>query len=588
MATDPIIQEIKEKIDIVEMIGEYLPVKRAGTNFKANCPFHNEKTPSFMISRDRGFWHCFGCGESGDVFAFLQKHEGLSFPEVLKILAERTGVRLPEKRDLVQVDREAKQRDDLVSINELAAKFYHQSLLRSQSGKIARDYLTKRGLNDETIKKWQIGFAPDDWHILENFLKTRGISQSLALSSGLLVRGEKGKIYDRFRFRVMFPFFDQFGRVVGFTGRTLDSSDQAKYVNSPESIVYHKGKLLFGYYFAKKAIRTEDRAVIVEGNIDCISSYQAGVENVVASSGTALTSDQLNILKRLTSNLVFALDADKAGLIAMRKALEPALALGFNIYIADLQGKKDPDELIQVDLKAWKASVGSAVYFLDYIYNLIFKDVKPSDLEGSRKAAKDYLAVVKLVSDPIARAQEAKRVSERLNVPIEPILEFLGKAPTTAKSEQKNAAKPKVGVRNRVEKLVEKILALALVNVEFAESIKKQFRASDFSTLAPIFPYVIKSIPEDSKYSDQLALLRFVGEEEWRRLKEEYTEEQKLIEQFEYMCAGLKELNLQEEMRLLTSELADKERMGDKQAVKDLRLKFRELSNQLSQIKRIS
>src|SRR3989338_766530 len=345
---DNTVQEIKERIDVADVIGEYVHLRRAGTNLKGLCPFHSEKPPSFMVNRDRGVWRCFGCGEGGDVFAFLQKHESLTFPETLKILADKAGVKLPERQVGQNYDREAQIRDELLQINELAARFYHEALLRSKSGEVAREYLNKRGLSEETIKKWQLGFAPDDWHQLENFLVKKGFAREKMVQAGLLVRNQGqvyddprsgyeksggaaathrkaaqtpptqggGRTYDRFRFRITFPLVDHHGRIVGFTARALGDEDgaqsgspsaawgKAKYINSPETSIYHKGRMLYGYYFAKKAVRQADKIVMVEGNMDCISSQQAGVENVAASSGTALTPDQLSLISRLTKNLI--------------------------------------------------------------------------------------------------------------------------------------------------------------------------------------------------------------------------------------------------------------------------------------------
>src|SRR3989344_1854542 len=442
---DPIVQEIKEKIDIAEVIGEYVHLRRAGVNVKGLCPFHSEKTPSFMVNRDRGVWRCFGCGEGGDVFSFLQKHEGLTFPEVLKILADKAGIPQPERTafEKIEYDREAQMRDELLQINELAAKFYHEALLRSQSGQVAREYLQQRGLKDETIKKWQLGFAPDDWHQLETFLTKRGFNKENAVQAGLLARGQGGQVYDRFRFRITFPLLDHYGRAVGFTSRTLSQDEhgpletdrpeavvaapkagrsltgQAKYVNSPETAVYHKSKVLYGYYFAKKAIRAADSIVVVEGNMDVIASHQAGVENVVASSGTALTPDQLNLISRLTKNMIFAFDADKAGLAATRRALEIALQQGFNVRIAQMAGAKDPDELIKQDVNLWQRALAEAPNFLDFSFDLIFGTIKSNDKEGLRKAAKDYLQLIDLVEDSLTQAQESRRVAEKLDVPVD-------------------------------------------------------------------------------------------------------------------------------------------------------------------------
>jgi DNA primase len=586
---DPIIQEIKSRIDIAEVIGEYIPLKRAGVTLKANCPFHSEKSPSFTVNRERGIWHCFGCGEGGDVFAFIQKHEGLSFPEVLKILANRAGVILPEKRDMTQATKETAIREELLAVNQLAADFYHQALLKSQSGAIARDYVAHRGLNADTITQWKIGFAPDSFHHLLDFLRQRGVTDRVAIAAGLAASGDRGA-YDRFRLRVMFPFLDQYGRVVGFTGRTLsDSGKEAKYINSPETPIYHKGSFLFGFYVAKQAIRKNDLAVVVEGNLDCISSYQAGVQHVVASSGTALTLDQLNLLKRVTSNVVFALDGDQAGQTATRRAMELALSAGFTVRVADLGEAKDPDELIAQDPKLWQKAVTTAPSFLDHSFNSAFANIPASNLELLRKAAQQHLEVVSLASDSIIQAQEARRVAEKLSVPVDAILTALKKKPAAAaspgnshnKPEQK---KPARRPKTRREMLEERIVGIGMVNPRLRAVRDTILSDADFITIPAHF---IVSGPPSGEQSDEevysRSLLEFIGQEELARLGQEYEDEDRLEASYTQLCRELKTLAIKEKMKELSIQIAQSEKSGDIAQAMNLKNqlgRFVELSDQ--------
>jgi DNA primase len=285
---NPILQEVKDRLNIADIIAGYIPIKKAGVNFKALCPFHHEKTPSLQISPQKQIWHCFGCGEGGDAFGFVMKYENIDFKEALKLLADKAGVKLPEYRPADP--KEQSERELLLRINDFAARFYHEILIKNQLGAAALEYLKNRGLTEGTINQWQIGFAPEDFHVLERALAQKKVSAQDLVLAGVSAKNERGQIYDRFRGRITFPIFDYFGNAVGFSARILiDDGKSAKYVNSPETSVYSKSKILFGLNFAKETIRKQDEAVVVEGQMDCISLHQGGFKNVVASSGTALT-----------------------------------------------------------------------------------------------------------------------------------------------------------------------------------------------------------------------------------------------------------------------------------------------------------
>ena len=301
------VDEIKSKVDIVEIIQEYIQLKPAGANWKAPCPFHNEKTPSFMVSRDKQIFHCFGCGEGGDIFTFVQKIENIDFPEALKILAEKAGVKL-KKIDPTLVSQKTK----LMDICHLAAEFFHKALTSSKEGQISRDYIAKRKLSPQTLADFKIGYAPDSWDLLLNLLRKKGYKDNDIFLAGLVVKNDRGQLYDRFRQRLMFPIFDQHGNIVGFTGRILDASKEnqgGKYVNTPQTLIYNKSLIAYGLDKAKSEIKKQDLVVVVEGNMDVIASHQAGIKNVIASSGTALTLEQLKILQRYSNNLALAFDA---------------------------------------------------------------------------------------------------------------------------------------------------------------------------------------------------------------------------------------------------------------------------------------
>ncbi|OGZ34602.1 MAG: DNA primase, partial [Candidatus Portnoybacteria bacterium RBG_13_41_18] len=337
MPSSPI-DEIKSRIDILELVGSYITLAKAGRNWRARCPFHNERTPSFVVSPERQIWHCFGCGAGGDIFGFVKQIEGVEFGDALRILARRAGVVLKRQDPAIQT-----QRKRLYEVCELAAKFYEKQI-ESKIGQKAFQYLIKeRGLKKETIKNWRLGWAPDDWNTLSDFLRQRGFLEQEIFDSGLIIKKDPSTgsgynvrdNYDRFRSRIMFPIFDIQGQVVGFAGRIFGKEDLnvGKYINTPQTILYDKSRLLYGLNFGKLDIRQSNACVFVEGNLDVIMSQQAGIKNTVASSGTALTIAHLQIIRRYAENLIFSFDTDAAGDNATLRSIELALENDFNIKI---------------------------------------------------------------------------------------------------------------------------------------------------------------------------------------------------------------------------------------------------------------
>lgn len=418
---NPQIDEIKSKIDIVDLISEYTALKPAGTNWKARCPFHNEKTPSFMVSRDKQIWHCFGCGEGGDIFEFVQKIENIEFGEALRLLADKAGVKL-KKVNLEEVSQKTKLQDLL----KIAANFFHLALLKSQEGQIARDYIAKRELKPDIVADFKIGYAPDSWDKLLNFLIKKGYKQNDILLSGLVVKNDKGQLYDRFRQRLMFPIFDQHGAVVGFTGRILDEKKQdqgGKYVNTPQTAIYNKSLVIYGLDKAKNEIKKKDLAVIVEGNMDVIASHQAGIENVVASSGTALTQEQLKLLKRYTNNIALSFDADLAGQTAAERGIDIALALGFNIKVIQLpkeiNGKaiKDPDDCIKQGNDYWQKAIDNAISIIDFYIDKVFSKYNKDIPEQRKEITNKLFKQIAKLPDRVEQDFYLSKLAQKLDVP---------------------------------------------------------------------------------------------------------------------------------------------------------------------------
>lgn len=425
------VQDIKGRLDIVDVVSEYIPLKPGGSGaFKANCPFHQEKTPSFYVSRPRQSWHCFGCDQGGDAISFVMRMEGMEFREAIELLAQKTGVVLP-KFD----GEKASHRKRLHEVNDLAMRFFRASLQNLPAADHARAYLIKRGVDDLTADLFQIGYAPDSWDSLTNALRSKEVTEAELVEAGLVGKREKGTgVYDRFRNRLMFPIADVHGNIVGFTGRILtDSKEEAKYVNTPETPVYRKSAILYGLDKAKGEIRRQDLAVIVEGNMDVVGSHQFGVTHVVASSGTALTSEQLALIKRFTTNLAIAFDQDNAGNAATLRGLDLARAQDFNIKVITLppEAGKDPDDAVRKNPELWKQAIKDAVGIMDWIYRNAFRNRSTASPEDKKQIARDILVEVKRIADPVERDHWVKKLAKDLDVGEQALRDAMVRVPTT-------------------------------------------------------------------------------------------------------------------------------------------------------------
>lgn len=420
-------EQIKAKLSIAEVIGSYVKLEKAGGNFKARCPFHNEKTPSFYVSPSRDSYHCFGCNRGGDIFTFVQEIEGLDFLGSLEVLARRAGV------ELKPVDVKARgESDRLHAVLEEAAKFYHTNLLQNSE---AKEYLKKRKITEETVRSFRLGYSQPDWGTLYDHLKQKGFSDDEIEKTGLSIRTSQsvrhagGRFYDRFRGRVMFPLNDQSGRPVGFSGRILvpnKEREEAKYINSPQTALYDKSRILFGYDKAKQEIRRQDFCVLVEGQMDLISSHQAGVKNCVAVSGTALTAHHLNLVKRLSDNLVMAFDGDTAGISAARKGIDLALSLGMEVKIALLPDGLDPADLVAQDEASWARAVATATNVIDfYLAALARKGYDPRTL--NKKIAEEVLPYVARLGNIIDQAHFIGKIAAFVGTKEEPVWDELKK-----------------------------------------------------------------------------------------------------------------------------------------------------------------
>lgn len=462
-------EQIRERVDVVDLVGEYLTLKGAGQgSFKTICPFHGEKTPSFYVNRQKQIWHCFGCDKGGDIFSFIMEMEGVEFPEAMQILGKKAGVELP-KYDRKSSDRNAR----LKSINGFAEKVYRK-YLEAESGKITRDYLEKRGISEALAEKFGLGYAPKSWDALIGMASKKKIGSAELMEAGLALRskGGTGNVIDRFRHRLMVPLRDHHGNTVGFTGRVLDPEDSPKYMNSPQTPVYDKGAILFGLDLAKTAIKVERAVVVVEGNLDVVASHKAGVENIVASSGTALTDRQINLLKRYTSTLIFSFDADAAGFDAARRGMQLASKLGCDVRVASIPPElgKDPDDVVQSDPEAWRRIVSEHVDKMQFFFDRLVAGVDRNDVQAKKVAGKEFLPEVASIADKIEREHWTKRFAETVDVPIETVRDMVGqfsgekRAKPVQKAKEAPAPTSEQTKPFAIDKTMELLFSLALLS----------------------------------------------------------------------------------------------------------------------------
>ncbi len=417
MASDTV-QQVKDRLSISDVVSHYVKLERAGSTLRARCPFHAEKTPSFFVSPERGTFHCFGCNEGGDIFTFTEKIEGLDFKGALKVLAEKAGVPLvfekQEKKD---------ERDRLYEIMEVATIFYISRLSRE-----ARQYLEARGVTSETIQEFRLGYAGGAWSELSDFLRDKKYTEVEIVEAGLAKKNERGSLLDKFRNRIMFPIADPAGRVVAFSGRLFLPPDSGattkkdgefeppKYLNSPETPLFHKSRTLYGFDKAKVAMRKVSCAVLVEGQMDLVMSHQVGWSNTVAVSGTAFTDDHARLLKRMTDNLVLALDADQAGIKAAARAARAALSVGLNVKVARLPQGLDPaDLLLQQGQDAWREAIRDAKDIITFLLDVL-EESSPQKDRFRRSVETAVLPFLSEVQSPIALAQYIKEIAQRLDV----------------------------------------------------------------------------------------------------------------------------------------------------------------------------
>lgn len=496
------IEEIKERLDIVSVVQEYVPsLKKSGRNYFGLCPFHQEKSPSFSVNSELGMFKCFGCGEGGDAIKFLEKIEGLDFPHALENAAKRVGITLVKNTN-PKFAKERAKKQRILEANTLTAQYFNFLLTKHKNGEIAREYAKKRKLTAHSIETYKLGFAPVGFENLKSFLLKRGFELKDLVELGLLVE-KNNRIYDKFRNRLMFPIMDHQGEIVGFSGRAIDKNEKGpKYLNSPETPVYNKSKLLYGLYQAKETVRKEDFAIIVEGNIDIITSYQAGVKNIVAPLGTALTEDQLKLLKRYCSKIYLSFDTDSAGQRALLRSLELAEKVGLQTLAIDIGEYQDVDEMITSG-GDWQKIVSKAKPVIDFLIKTLSKNYNLEDSRQKSEFVKQILTYITKIENDIEIADYIEKLSKKSNVDRETLLEQLKKTPS---GQNFNTPEDKSKQIKQVFKLDEETYLMALIaqHSQWKESAKavdpvKIFQ-NEKNTI--LFNHILKDKSVPSEFED--------------------------------------------------------------------------------------
>jgi len=600
---DGVVDQIKQKLDIVEVLGEYIRLAKAGRNWKARCPFHSERTPSFMVSQERQIWHCFGCGLGGDIFAFVKQIEGVEFADALRILARRAGVLLKKQDPQVQ-----SQKKRLYEICELAAKFYSVQLEKSLPGKKAGKYLSERGLKTQTIKNWRLGFAPDDSRALSDFLKSRGYNDEEIFQAGLTVKPETTETktinyklktnYDRFRSRIMFPIFDIAGQVVGFAGRIFGTKqeDIGKYINTPQTELYNKSQILYGLNFAKTELRQKNVCIFVEGNLDVIMSHQAGVKNTVASSGTALTDDHLKIIKRYTDNILFAFDADQAGQNATRRSIELALTHDFLIKVI-LMKDKDPANIIKKNPDEWEGSISQAKSIMDFYFSNTLSQFTNQTQEGRRGIKKMLLPFIKAIVGKTEQSEWLRELGRILKADEKDLMADLQKIKLSpdsykAQSQETDSDATISEPKTRLDCLEERFLGLCLNNPGHVQNIT-DICETDFQNekLGQIF-CALKKLPELEDSQNTISHLNKLLPAELKiqmeylslKIEQEPVGDIEIPEEIETCKKELKRCRIKQQLLSLSYEIKNIQASGKKVEIKNLLEKFSQLSSQLKSL----
>ena len=590
--TNTPVDDIKNRLDVVDLIQGYIRLQKAGRNYKAPCPFHSEKTPSFMVSPERQQWKCFGCGKGGSIFDFIMEMEGVEFGDALKILAQRAGV------ELKKVDPKLKtERTRIYEISQLANLFFVKQLEASKAGKEMHKYLADRGLKKESIRDWQVGYAPNQWRSLKDFLNKQGYPNEEIVKAGLAVKTDKKGIgdgfYDRFRDRIMFPIKDINGVVVGFTGRENPNNPDermGKYINTPSTLIYDKYRILYGLDKAKLNIKKNDFCLMVEGQTDVIMSHQAGFPNAIATSGTALTPDQLKIIKRYTENLAMAFDTDLAGETATKRGIDLALQLGFNTKVINLPDNQDPAEYIKKNPSLWGKAIKNAQELIEFYLDTAFARNDFKTARGKKEISGSVLPIIKKINNKVEQAHWLQEAAKRLQVQEIALTEEMDKIKEVdldiPSTEEKIVNTP-----NKADHLEEYTLGLILTdNSSFKGCGKEPCYLFTNSDLEEIFKVLKKSKSKKinlknlkKKLPDHLVnrVDEITFKMEAQNVLNEDTDEFEPGKEAKFCFSQLKKRYYQEKLNGLNLAIKEAESKKDEKTLKKLTNEFNNLSKEI-------
>ncbi len=572
---EDIIAQILDRNDIVETIAGYIPLHKAGRNFKALCPFHSEKTPSFIINAEKQIFYCFGCHVGGNVISFVMKQENMTFPEAARMLADRAGIRIPASGD----DKSRNLRETIFQINDEACAFFHANLLKASSAgaRSAQNYLKKRGVDLNTVKAFRLGYALAGWDFLLKYLRSKGYSLRMIENAGLILpRKNKEGFYDRFRDRIMFPIFDAQGRSAAFGGRAV-ASGPVKYINSPETPVYTKGRHLFGLHLIKEAVRKEDKVVISEGYMDMIMPYQSGFLPIVASLGTALTEDQITLLRRFTRNAVMLFDSDSAGESASVRSIDLLLEGCMHVRVATLAKGEDPDSFVRRNgILEFQRRIESAQTFFDFKLRSLSSRYDSKTVEGKAGIVQDMLPTINRIGNAIVRSGYMKRLAETLGVPEAAILNEMQKVSGPGSGRPLTPAKEAPSMMKKIRAVEKDVLKMMLREDSVIPHFRKEITLSDFrdESIRRIVSIIFEFTDKGKEVNARNLMNHFVDEEIVQFIAQLTADEEIFMGdkdkiRRDYVQRMIKDRLLWQKKELITSLKAAQEE-GDEDKVKGL------------------
>jgi len=573
-------EEIRDRLNIVDVINGYVRLRKAGSSYKANCPFHSEKTPSFSVSPDKQMWYCFGCAEGGDIFTFIEKIENVEFPDALRVLADRAGIELKKEDPRVRSERK-----EIYEVLALAAKFFVRQL-DSKTGKAVEVYLKDRGLEDKTIKNWQLGYAPDSWDSLYDFLMIKGFSAKIIEMAGLALKSQRGRApyHDRFRHRIIFPIHDIQGQVTGFAGRVFDKiigntvgKDAGKYINSPNNLIYDKSRVLYGLSKAREAIKEKESCILVEGNLDVILAHQAGSGNTVAVSGTALAAGHLRILKRYTEKISLAFDPDDAGERATHRGAVIALAQGFSVSVIELDEGHDVADAVLANKKDWIKKTNQTVPFVSYAIQKAINKSSLQSVEGKKTITGDILGIIKVIPSPVEQDHWMGELSLKTGIEERVLLAEQKNIKTFASEDNfQSPSKKETSTPQKRDKLEGYLLALLAGYPEGITILKKEnnFFKDDFFKEAFIKISTAANAEKVLKNDRELSLLLMRSEFLNDLIEDEGQE-------FMATLAEIKKRRTKDKLRAIEVDIKRAESIEDLKATNNLAMQFNKLSQEL-------